>query len=242
MRNDLPSKLAPGTGANKNAGSQRVGTVAYAVEKLGEDADAGPSTEGGCVQDTESNDMDNEGEEQVFVALPVLPAKPRKKKGSAQPDQNEILLTLCHSVRKLQSQMKEMKAEWDVGLIATLSWQASLEEKGETRSRRHHKERGRKTAIRDSEESQDEQSVSESVSGEDTRRRKRRGECKEVKRRKVAERANVVMPLSGLKLELNIHDEDTLTATTLLNWYTKYGTCYWVEQCGTFEGSEMLRN
>lgn len=95
----------------------------------------------------------------------------------------------------------------------------------------------------ESEDSHEDQSVSESDSDEDTRRRKRRAECKEMKRRKVADRANALGPLSGLKLALNIHDEDRLAATTLLKWYTKYGTlCNWVEQFGTFETSKMLTN
>lgn len=46
-----------------------------------------------------------------------------------------------------------------------------------------------------------------------------------------------------MKLDLNIHDGDGLAATTLLKWYTKYGTLSnWVEQSGTFDRSKMMRN
>lgn len=73
--------------------------------------------------------------------------------------------------------------------------------------------------------------------------RKRRGEPKEVKKRKVAEQANMIVQLSGLKLEVNIHDEDRLAATTLIKWYSKYDTLSnWVEQSGTFDGSKVMRN
>lgn len=133
MRGDLPVKLEPGAEAKKDAVSQRVETAAYTVETLGKDAGAGPSTECGGAQDTESDDTDNDGEDQVSVELSVLPAMPRKKKSSAKLNQNEILLTLWGSVCELETQVKEMEAERDVGQIATLSQRSGQEEKGETR-------------------------------------------------------------------------------------------------------------
>lgn len=66
LRGDLLVKLATGAGPNKDAGSQSVGTVAYAVKNLGQSASAGLSTEGGGAQDTERDSDEEEDEDQVL--------------------------------------------------------------------------------------------------------------------------------------------------------------------------------
>lgn len=60
LRGDLPVKLAPGAGPYKDTRSQRFGTAACAVEKIGESTSAGRSTEGWGAQDTESNSAEEE--------------------------------------------------------------------------------------------------------------------------------------------------------------------------------------
>lgn len=203
-------------------------------------AAAGPPTGGEGSEDEGADTEEEESEEEVKV----------KKRTKKKPDAtNALLLQLAQTVGELQEKVDKMSSDkGGRGLIATLSERAGLEEKKPSRKKRS--KGSKKKTKRASESSEDESETSssdestgtetESDSDEDHRSKKK---SRSTKRRLAAEKANVIVPISGLKLKLNVSSEDRLAATTLLKWYTKYGTLSnMIEQSPVFEGSKVARN